>query len=61
MSIFHHSKVVCAVLAKQVDQCKLDPLVSVQVHQILELKGTGFHHWIQNMIPALRGLGLIYK
>lgn len=60
MCIFRRSKVVGTVLAKQVDQCKLDPLVSVQVHQILELKGTSFPHWIQNMIPTLHGPGLIY-
>jgi len=60
MCIFHHLKVVGPVLAKQVDHCKLDPLVSVQVQQIMELKGIRFPQWIQNMIPAPHGPGLIY-
>lgn len=59
MCTFRHFKVVGAVLAKQVDQCKLGPLVSVQVHHILESKGTSFPHWTHNMIPALHGPGLI--
>jgi hypothetical protein len=35
-------------------------LVSVQVHQILELKGASIPHRMQNVIPALHCPRLIY-